>query len=101
MNYNYKHLLLSISESFLSILINYTAWIPAELGITLWCLRCVAKHLYNKLKARYTSKAKAPLCLYRDEISQSKPSSTVLFHEELVAATGEAGFIFFHFISLY
>lgn len=34
-------------------------------------------------------------------LEKSKLSSTVLFHEEVVATTGEEGFIFFHFISLY
>lgn len=34
-NSNYKHLRLSSSESFLSVLIHDTAWIAAELGITL------------------------------------------------------------------
>lgn len=90
----YKHL---ASQHFWKLpqyynfLLSYTAWIPAELGITHWCVRCAAKHFYNKLKARYATKAKAPL-------NQTKMSSTVLFHEQLA---GEVSFIVFHFIPLH
>lgn len=72
-------------------MINYTAWIPAELGITHRCLRCVAKHLYNKLKPRHKFQDRSsPQSLQGENLLQeSKMSSTVLFHEHLAAATGK------------